>query len=726
MSILFDEGQHSVQLSNDKISYVMEVVDNKYLVHRYFGKKIRKYRKSGIPFYFKRGYNTEHKSSVKNVSFDDFPFEYPVSGHGDFRIPALMITQESGITFCEPLFKSWRKLEDKPKLKGMPQIYAKKGEMETLEIICEDNQAKIRLYLYYSIFAEKGIVLRHQKIENYGDQTIMIQNIQSMSLELPAQDYEFLSLYGTHAKEANIQRFPLHYGIQKIESTRGSSSPQHQPFFAILKPETNEETGKVWATHLIYSGNFQAQVEKDQFGNLRSQIGINADTFCWKLTSGEIFETPEAVLNFSDQGLNGMRRNFHWLYLNHLIPQRFRKKNRPILLNSWESMYCDVNLEKIDIQTDLAKEIGVELFVLDDGWFRKENNTYSSMGDWKCNEEKLPGGISKVAQMIHKKGMKFGLWFEPEAISEDSILYQKHPDWVLNIPKYQKVKGRHEYLLDLSRKDVCDHLVAMLGYYLEDGMIDYIKWDMNRPLTDVNSIALDKDQKGEIAHRYILGLYNVLERITKKHPDVLIEGCSSGGARFDPGMLYYVSQNWTSDNTDAFDRAIIQKGYSLLYPPIAMGAHVSIVPNHQTGRNTSLDTRYQVARSFNIGYELDLTKCSEQERKEIAIQIEEHKKERNWMNEGTIYYHQVPNDNYIAWSIVSEDCKESIVFIMQKLFDPRFSHGRICLQGLNSEWNYKEILTGQIVGGDELLEVGITVPLVKEDFHVFSLHFIKA
>lgn len=725
MSILFDETQQIVQLSNDTISYVMEVIDGKNLIHRYFGKKIRKYRKSGIPSYFKRGYNTEHKSSVENVSFDDFPFEYPVGGHGDFRIPAFAITQESGITFCEPLFKSWRILENKPRIKGMPQIHTEKGEVETLEIICEDDKAKVRLYLYYSIFSEKGIVLRHQKVENFGNQIIRIQNIQSMSMELSAEEYECLSLYGTHAKEANIQRFPLHYGIQKIESTRGSSSPQHQPFFGILKPETNEETGKVWAAHLIYSGNFQAQIEKEQFGNIRTQIGINPDTFCWRLAPGEVFETPEAILNYSDQGLNGMRRNFHWLYLNYLIPERFRKGTRPILLNSWESMYCDVNLEKIDIQSDLAKKIGIELFVLDDGWFRKENNTHSSMGDWNCNEEKLPGGIAKVSEMIHEKGMKFGLWFEPEAISDDSTLYQEHPEWVLHVPGYQPVKGRHEYLLDLSREDVCDHLVKILDQYLKDGKIDYIKWDMNRPLTDVNSMQLTKDQKDEVSHRYILGLYSVLDRITTKYPEVLIEGCSSGGARFDPGMLYYVPQNWTSDNTDALDRAMIQKGYSLLYPPIAMGAHVSIVPNHQTGRSTSLDARYQVARLFNLGYELDLTKCSKEERQDISLQIKEHKKEREWIQEGSLIYHEVPNDNYIAWSIISKDQSENITIIMQKLFDPRFSHGRIRLQQLNPEWDYIEKSTGKIYGGDELMEIGISLPLIKQDFHTFSLHFSK-
>ena len=347
------------------------------------------------------------------------------------------------------------------------------------------------------------------------------------------------------------------------------------------------------------------------------------------------------------------------------------------------------------------------------------------MGDWICNEQKLPGGIAAVADAIHKKGLQFGLWFEPEAVSEDSELLRHHPDWALHIPGYQSVKGRHEYLLDLSREDVREYLFKTLDFYLKDGKINYIKWDMNRPLTDVNSACLGVQQKEEISHRYVLGLYDILERITEKYPDVLIEGCSSGGARFDPGMLYYVPQNWTSDNTDAFDRATIQRGYSLLYPQITMGAHVSIVPNHQTGRSTSLDARYQVARLFNLGYELDLTKCSEEERKEIADQIQEYKEQRGWLQKGVLSYLEVPNENYIAWSVVSATGEECEVIIMQKLFDPRYSHGRIHLCGLHPEWDYKDESTGQIFGGDELMEIGVSLPLIKRDFHTFAFHFSK-
>lgn len=726
MGISFSEDQKIVHIRNASISYVMEVVDGKYLIHRYFGKPIRKYRGCGEPHYFKRGYNTEHACSIPNVSFDDFPFEYPTRGCGDFRIPAFAVTQKSGMDFIELSFKSWRVLEGKIEIPQMPATFAKKDEAETLEIICEDDIAGIRVYLYYSVFSDKGIIARHQRVENIGNQTVILQNVQSISLELPSGDYDFLSLYGTHAKEGNMNRFFLHRGIQRIESVRGSSSPQHQPFFALMQRQTSENNGEVYGFHFIYSGNFLAQTEVDQFGNIRAQIGLHPDMFCWRLVPGEVFDTPEAIMNYSPHGLNGMSRNFHWLYQHHLMPERFAKKERPILLNSWEAMYYDVSLEKLERQAELARQIGVELFVLDDGWFRVDNSSRTSMGDWKCNENKLPGGIKKAAELIHNKGLQFGLWFEPEAVSKNSELYQKHPDWVLQVPGYQMTEGRHEYLLDLSRKEVREYLISVLDFYLKDGRIDYIKWDMNRPLTDVNSLKLPQEKKGEASHRYILGLYEILERITKKYPQVLIEGCSSGGARFDPGMLYYVAQNWTSDNTDAFDRVQIQSGFSLIYPPIAMGAHVSITPNHQTGRTTSFHTRYQVARLFNLGYELDLTKCTEEERKKIAGQIAEHKKERSWLQEAVFYRNEALNENYVSWSSVRDDGEEFFVFVFQKFFNPLYSHGRFRLNGLNPDSDYRETVSEKKYGGDELMEIGISVPLIKEDFHVFMLHFVRA
>lgn len=715
--------QNVIHIRNSQISYVMEVVDGRYLVHRYFGKSIRRYRGMGVPRYFKRGYSTEHECGQEYVSFDDFPFEYPLRGHGDFRIPAFAVMQESGLTYADLIFQSAKITDGKPQIGGLPSLSAGNQEAKTVEIICADTNIGLKVTLYYTVIGENGAVIRHQKIENTGDQVLHLQNVQSFSLELPARGYDFLSLYGTHAKEGNQDRFRLHHGVQRIESVRGSSSPQHQPFFALMSPDASEERGEVYGFHLIYSGNFLAQAELDQFENVRAQMGIHPDTFCWELSPGEVFETPEAVLNYSDGGLNKMSQNFHRLYRKHLFPRYFAGKTRPILLNSWEAMYYDVSLEKIEVQAELAKQLGMELFVLDDGWFREGNDSRSSMGDWICNEKKLPGGIAKAAEIVHRKGLKFGLWFEPEAVSRKSRLYEKHPDWTLNVPGYHMTEGRHEYLLDLSREDVRNYLKEMLDSYLKSGDIDYIKWDMNRPLTDVNSLLLPAGRKGEAGHRYVLGLYDILSWLKETYPAVLVEGCSSGGARFDPGMLYYVSQNWASDNTDAFDRMTIQSGFSLLYPPEVIGAHISITPNHQTGRVTPLDTRYQVVRLFNLGYELDLTKCTEAEKEKIRHQTEEHRKEQKQLMGGTFYRHDVPNDNYVMWSIVTEE--ECIAVIFQKFFDPLCSHGRFRLLGLDPEADYADAKTGEIWGGDELMQIGLTVPLVKEDFHSFAVRFNK-
>lgn len=708
-------------LNSGTVSYVLEAVDGKYLAHRYFGRSLRKYRGCGAPVYYKRAYSTTHDCSIPNVSFDDFPFEYPVPGRGDFRLPALRISREDGISVVEPLFRSWRVLDKKPALEGLPSTFAAGLSTQTLEITCEDARTGLRVTLYYTVWNGMNVIARHQVLENIGSQPLFLENVQSASLELPARPYDFLSLYGTHAKEANRSRFPLHQGIQRVESVRGSSSPQHQPFFALLSPGTNENAGEVYAMHLVYSGNFLAQAEVDSFGSVRAQIGIQPENFRWELHPGARFTTPEAILNYSDGGLNGMSQQFHRLYREHLMPQRFRDIERPVLLNSWESMYYDVSLNKIETQAALAKRVGAELFVLDDGWFRADNSSNTSMGDWQCNRQKLPGGIERAAEAVHRQGLKFGLWFEPEAVCKNSDLYRLHPDWALAFPGYEPVEGRHEYLLDLSSPEVREYLFGVLDSYLRSGCIDYIKWDMNRPLTDVCSAVPGRVQ-GETAHRYVLGCYALLDRITTAYPDVLIEGCSSGGARFDPGMLYYVAQNWASDNTDALDRTTIQDGFSLLYPPAAIGAHVSVTPNHQTGRRTPFDTRYQVARLFQLGYELDLTQCTTEELESISLQIAAYKRERVWIQAGSFYRHDVPNSNYTVWSVVSPDRRECVVLIFQRFYDPLGCHSNFRLPELDAAADYLETGSGRIYGGDELVGIGLSVPLVKEDFHVFAFH----
>ncbi len=483
MSITFHSDGSIAHLTNGTISYVIELLDHTYLLHRYFGQAIRAWHGTGVTIPSKRSYTTEYADGTQNLYFDALPFEYPTPGRGDYRLPALTAEGPSGAAVVDLKFCSWQVLPQKPRVPGLPMTFSAPDESETLEIVCSDPVAGIKVHLYYTIFRDLNIITRHQRMENTGNTAIRLRNVQSLSLELPARDYELLTLYGCHAKEANQSRALLHQGVQRIGSCYGSSSPRHQPFFALLQPGTAEQTGEVYGFQLIYSGNFSAAVEKDTFGQVRAQIGLNPDTFTWTLEPGKAFDTPEAVLNYSTNGLNGMRQGFHKLIRNHIMPPRWRDAQRPVLLNSWEAMYYDVSLDKIETQAQLAKELGIELFVLDDGWFRVGNDSRSSMGDWTCNQNKLPGGIDRVASIVHAKRLKFGLWFEPEAVSPNSQLYRTLPDWIVHVPSYAPVKGRHEYLLDLGRAEVRQYLLDMLHGYLAGGQIDYIKWDMNRPLT---------------------------------------------------------------------------------------------------------------------------------------------------------------------------------------------------------------------------------------------------
>lgn len=504
--------------------------------------------------------------------------------------------------------------------------------------------------------------------------------------------------------------------VQALGSRYGSSSPRHQPFWAVLDLAATETSGAVYGCMLVYSGNFNGVVEQDAFGAVRAQIGLGDESFAWILAPGESFKTPEALLTYSGRGLNGMSQNFHTALRRHLLPPRWRSVTRPILLNSWEGMYYDVSLEKIETQARLAKELGMELFVLDDGWFRKGNDSRSSMGDWTCNTTKLPGGIEAAADLAHGLGLKFGLWFEPEAVSRDSDLYRAHPDWILQVPGLEPREGRHEYLLDLGRAEARQYLLEVLHRYLGTGKIDYIKWDMNRPMTDAASIALPAERQGEVPHRYILGLYKILREITESYPEVLFEGCSSGGARLDAGMLAYFAQNWTSDNTDARDRTDIQAGFSLLYPPEVLGAHVSITPNHQTGRTTPLETRFAVARLFNLGYELDLNHCPAEERAAIAAQVAAAKEERSWLMQGTFWRHAVARPGDRMMSVVSADRSRCLAVIFRTLYDPLGEQAAFKFCGLDPARDYRDTETGKVYGGDELMEAGLTLPLCKQDF----------
>ncbi len=726
MTLRFSDDGKVAHLTNGSVSYVIEVVLGRYLAHRYFGPAIRHWDGTGVVPPRKRGFALELIGGTVGEYCDDFPAECPVPDVGDYRLPQLVVRgSKLGVTHCEPAFESWEELPEKPELCGLPSTRAAAGEATTLHVTLLDAELGVRVHLLYTLFDGQDVMARSMRVENCGTQELEVLDAQSLSLELPAKGYDVLTLYGRHECEANISRVPIRHGIQTSESTEGLSSPQHHPFMALLDPDATVDAGEVVAVHLFYSGSHVERCEQDEYGNVRLQAGINPRTFSWRLAPGSSFQTPEAILCHSDEGLSGMAQAFHWLYREHLMPARWAHRQRPVLFNSWEAMYYDTTYDKIEAQAKLAASMGAELYALDDGWFRWDASSNTAMGDWTCNPRKFPGGIDSVEQLVHGLGMRFGLWFEPEVISRRSHLFERHPDWALQVPGYEARVGRHTYLLDMGRPDVQDYLIETLDCWLAGHAIDYVKWDMNRTMSDSFSAMLPPERQGELQHRHILGTYRVLREVTRRHPDVLFEGCSSGGGRFDPGILAYVGQNWTSDNTDAADRTRIQWGYGLLYPPVAMGAHVSIVPNHQTGRTISLDTRFQVARQLNLGYELDVTKLTDEERDEIADQIAAYKADRAWMAEADLRLLATPNDNYVMWESVAPDRSRAMVMVFQRERSVLDAQGRFQLRGLDEASDYRIEETGQVAGGDTLARVGICVPLMQDDYEAVTYHLLR-
>ncbi len=635
MSIYFDAAQNFFHLSNNEISYIIGVEKEQYLTHRYFGPRLAEYHQVNQLQMIDRGFATNPISEERTFSLNTLPLETSTQGSLDYRVSNYQFRNIDGHCITNFVYDHFEILEGKRPLEGLPSL---KGDQEqTLAIYLVDSIQSLEMVLYYTIYEDLPVITRSVSYRNNGAQVVYIENAGSMLLDFPRCDFDILTLNGAHTNEATIHRQALHPGVQKIASTRGTSSPQHHPFLGLADRYTNEDQGDVYGFHFIYSGNFVAQAEVEQYGSTRVQIGINPETFEWKLSPGATFQTPEVVLNFSGQGFNQLSQTFHKLYQTYLIPKQWQQVERPILLNSWEGNYFDFTEQDLIRQAQLASTLGVELFVLDDGWFGQRTDDTTSLGDWHVNNAKLPNGIEHLADVIHQQKMKFGLWFEPEMISVKSRLFERHPEWSLQVPNYPQTQGRQQLVLNLSLPEVQDHLIQMLTAYLSANKIDYIKWDMNRHLTEVGSFLLPNDQQKEVSHRYVLGLYRILSEVTERFPQVLFENCSSGGGRFDPGMVAYMPQTWASDNTDALCRSKIQYGYSYLYPPIMMGAHVSDSPNHQVGRNTPLGSRFLIAMSGNFGYELAIEKQLPQDLEMIKEQITFYKKHRKLLQFGQFY-----------------------------------------------------------------------------------------
>lgn len=717
MAIQFHQTSKEFHLYNEQISYIIKVLENGQLGHVYFGKHLTDREDFGyLVEYATRDMAPYPFEGRSNFSLEHLKQEYPTFGSGDTRYPAFELESADGSRVADFKYKTHEIYSGKKEIQGLPAVYVEDdSEADTLEIVLEDTFLKTEIVLSYTIFNGRPVITRHARFACGNENGITLLNCMSGCLDLPDKEYEMVELAGTWNRERHPHTRKLCYGTQGVYSMRGCSSHQFNPFLMLKRKEADEFSGEVIGFSLVYSGDFLAQVEVDNFDVTRVVMGIHPNEFRWELEKGESFQTPEMVMVYSEHGMNGMSQTYHELYRTRLARGKWRDQARPILINNWEATYFDFNEEKILNIARKAKEIGIELFVLDDGWFGKRNWDNASLGDWYPNLEKLPDGITGVARRVEEMGLKFGLWFEPEMTNKESRLYREHPDWILSVPGRKVSVGRNQYVLDFSREEVVNAIFEQMKKVLTEAPISYIKWDMNRSMSEVYSAGAGAKDQGKVMHKYILGVYRLYDMLTKEFPEILFESCASGGARFDPGLLYYAPQCWTSDDTDAVERCKIQYGTSFVYPVSSMGAHVSAVPNHQLLRNTSLETRANVAYFGTFGYELDPNRLTEEEKEEVKAQITFMKQYRHLIQYGTFYRLLSPFEgNETAWMVVSEDKTRAIVGYYKVLQSVNGPYKKVRLQGLDPDRKYH--VAGMEPGkyeedlyGDELLWYGLNV-----------------
>ena len=714
MAILFDKENFIFNLQTPDTSYIIGIYDNKLPIHVYYGKRIEKtydmFHMLGIEA---TRYESAHSGISRDfsepVTLAALPQELPTYGCGDYRTPAFHAQYENGTTVTKLWYTGHKIYDGKPELENLPSTYIEDdSEAQTLEIYLKDELTGVEAVLCYTVYNDRNVITRSNRYINNGDQVVRLKNVLSASFDFDGCDYDFVRFSGSWARERFVYRTPLNKGNQSVESLRGSSGHQHNPFICIAKHDATEDFGDVYGINLVYSGNFISGACVDTSDRTRVFTGINPFDFEWKLEQGESFQTPEAVMVFSDSGFAKLSHTFHELIRERTCRGKYRDVRRPVLLNNWEATYFDFDEEKVVDIANKAAEVGVELMVLDDGWFGTRNDDHSSLGDWFENREKLPNGIDGLAKRINELGLKFGLWFEPEMISPVSKLYEAHPDWCLHVPGRSRSESRNQLTLDYSRKDVCDYIIDTLSGIFERANIEYIKWDMNRNMTEIGSALLPADRQRETAHRYMLGLYRVLGTLKERFPHILMEGCAGGGGRFDMGMFCFFNQFWTSDDSDAVERQYIQTGTSFCYPAIVMGAHVSASPNHQVKRPTDIKTRGTVALAGQFGYELDLNTLSEYEIEEVKKQIALCHELDPVFHKGDMYRISSPfESNYTVWEFVSKDKKTAVVDILVIKATAYSSYTVFKLKGLEPHALYKERFTGKIYSGEVLMSMGI-------------------
>lgn len=715
MAITFNETTRIFTLTTAHTTYQMQADAQGYLLHLYYGARTAG-EMDYLLNYGDRGFsgNPNSAGSDRTYSLDALPQEYPSLGTGDFRNYALNIENADGSQCCNPVYITHEIAAGKYTLKGLPFVRAEENEAETLKIILEDPVTKVELHLLYGVLEKEDIITRSVIIKNAGKAPVTVKKAQSACLDFLHGDYDLIKFYGRHAMERNMERMPVSHESTRIGSRRGTSSHQYNPGVILAGKNTNEDSGSCYGMLFVYSGNFLVEAEKDQYDQTRIQMGLTDELFAYPLEAGAEFIAPEVILSYTNKGLSRLSQQYHHCIMNHICQGKYVHANRPVLINSWEAAYFDFTGDTIVELAKEAKALGIDMVVMDDGWFGKRNDDNSSLGDWYVNEEKLGGTLTKLIERVNAEGVKFGIWIEPEMVSEDSDLYREHPEWAITIPGRKPVRSRNQLVLDFSRKEVRDEIFKRICAVLDQGNVEYIKWDMNRSLADIYA--------PNVTYDYVLGVYDFLEKLTNRYPDILIEGCSGGGGRFDAGMLYYTPQIWCSDNTDAINRTRIQYGTSFFYPVAAMGSHVSAVPNHQTGRVTSMHTRGVAAMSGTFGYELNPALLNAKEKAEIRAQLAQYREYQELIREGDYYRLSNPfQDNFAAWMVVSDDRSKALVSVIRLTAEANLPAAYVTLKGMEEDAFYREKTTGKVYPGAALMEAGILLPAAVSEYEAYQI-----
>lgn len=721
MAVIYDEKNGIFSLHTVNTTYQMKVDGQSYLLHLYYGQKLDA-QMDYMLTYFDRGFsgNPYGAGLDRTYSLDALPQEFPVLGTGDYRNVAFKIKEENGCYDCDLHYKSHEIHDAKYSIPGLPSAHAKQAQ--TLRIVLQDERLGIEVTLLYGVLEDCDVIARSVQIRNAGGSRVYLEKVSSACLDFLYGQYDIMTFYGRHAMERNVQRNSVYHGRQCIGSTRGSSSHQYNPFVILAQADAAENMGECYGAAFLYSGNFSAEVERDQYDQIRFVMGLSEDQFSYPLEANEEFYAPEVILSYSAQGLNRLSDNFHRCVREHICRGKYKNQVRPVLINSWEACYFDFDGDAIVELAKQAADLGIELVVMDDGWFGHRDDDNSSLGDWTVNEEKLGCSLRELSERVHEQGVQFGIWIEPEMVSEDSDLYRQHPQWALKIPGKAPVRARNQLVLDFSNAEVVRYMFEEISSVLKQGEINYVKWDMNRSLSDLYSEAAMT--QGKVMYDYVLGVYSLLEQLTSEFPDILWEGCAGGGGRFDMGMLYYTPQIWCSDNTDAADRVRIQYGTSFGYPLSTMGAHVSAVPNHQTGRIINMDTRGVVAMTGAFGYELDLGKLTDEEKDVVREQVARYHRLAPLIQNGKYYRLNNPFvEEYGAWMVVDEEKEKALLSVVLLNIHGSMPVIYVKPEGLEAAKDYRDTATGKVYSGAALMAYGLPISLALGDYQSYQILF---